>query len=76
MTTNDAYTLVQDAEEIGATWGEQEVDAWRDQHDGSMAAAPAWTRGTYCGNLPTDETRELVEAIIDLAAERVWNSYR
>ena len=76
MNTFEAYIVVSEAFAAGEEWGEQEVEAWRDQHDGSMEQAPAWTRGTYCGTLPDDTSRELVEAMIDLAAERVWDAAR
>ncbi len=77
MNTHDAYTMIQNAIEAGRAWGEQEIEAWRDSHDGaSMESAPAWTRGTYCGELPHDGTRELIEAVIDIEAERVWNEAR
>lgn len=38
-------------EAIGAAWGDDEVIAWADAHDGTMGAAPAWTMGTYCGDV-------------------------
>lgn len=74
--THDTYTTIQNAMEVGQTWGEQEIELWKDQHDGSFAGAPAWTRGTYCGELPADETRELIEAVIDITAEWAWNTAR
>ena len=74
--TYDTYKAVQNAIQVGQAWGEQEVAAWFDSHDGSMDSAPAWTRGTYCGELPDDETREFIEAIIDLSAQHIWDVVR
>lgn len=71
-----------EAKDIGSAWGAQEVELWRDQHDGSMASAPEWTRGTYCGKLPGDvamDGSELAIAIedkIDDAAKEVWDAAR
>ena len=68
--------------EIGTAWGEQEVELWRDQHDGIMDNAPDWTHGTYCGRLPGNapmdgsELSAALEAAIDNAAKAVWDAAR
>lgn len=52
--------LADELEEIGTTWGEQELEVWRDCHrnaDGSITVPmPEWTLGTYCGPLPKSST--------------------
>jgi hypothetical protein len=73
------YGAVQEALDAGRAWGEQKVELYKDQHDGAMANASAWTRGMYCGDLPgvAGETlHDTLEAIIDLEAERIWNEAR
>lgn len=58
----------------GTSWGVQEAELWRDQHDAQL---PAWTLGTYAGKLPfpNDATkRDAYELLIDLAAQDAWNN--
>ena len=58
---------------IGTAWGEQEVEAWHDQHD-EAATMPAWTMGTYAGDVPA--YGDDAELIIDHAAREVWEAAR
>ena len=37
--------------EIGRSWGCNEVECWKDQHNGTMDGAPEWTAGNYCGDI-------------------------
>lgn len=70
--------MIAECEEIGTAWGEQEVEAFRDQNDGRMP--PEWTLGTYCGPLPGGVPMNgsalaiALENAIDRAAREVWNA--
>lgn len=55
---------------LGRAWGEQEVEAWKDQHDGTMDAAPAWTMGTYCGDIDSHAGLDKADAESDDEAVR------
>ena len=71
--------LTATATDEGKSWGEEEVENWKDQHDGIFASAPEWTMGTWCGTCPdglSDEEKEAYEGAVDQAAARVWNDAR
>lgn len=84
MTTTQAHEIltadeIQDAEAVGAAWGEQEVECWKDQHDGSFDRAPDWTLGTFAGLNPhrgNDEKADAWEEIVDATARQVWDNAR
>lgn len=66
-------TMTQQLVEIGRAWGEQEVEAWRDQHGGSMSSAPDWIPGVYCGSI--EEQAGLNTADRDCDDEAVRDAY-
>lgn len=84
MTTTQARTIltadeIADAENTGKAWGEQEVECWKDQHDGSFEHAPAWTLGTFAGLNPhraAEEKARAWEELVDAAARDVWDAAR
>lgn len=70
------------ARQLGADWGHDEAECWRDQHEDGKTAPP-WTAGTYCGHNPfgqvaLDDEAEEAKRVefdneVDRAAEGAWN---
>lgn len=70
--------MIAECKNIGTSWGEQEVEAFRDQNNARRM--PEWTLGTYCGPLPGNVPMNgsalavALEDAIDRAAREVWNA--
>lgn len=65
----------------GEAWAEAEIENWELGHNDTMAGAPAWSRGQYCGDRNptddmTDEQQDEYETAIDDFAEAAWDAAR
>lgn len=69
----EANNTPNNLKDIGRQWGCDEVEAYRDQHDGTMDGASDWTMGTYCGDI--DSQAELNKADADSDDESVRDAY-
>lgn len=86
MTLERAESLLtvdqlESARAAGSAWGEQEVECWRDQHDGAMDRAQEWTLGNWCGENPLgnpadSEVADAYDLVVDFAAREVWEAAR
>ncbi len=85
MTNEITPEIRAEAEEIGAAWGQQEVELWRDQH--ADLTMREWNFCTYAGHVPMPEGLEpesdewswqhdAVYSTIDHAAKAVWDAAR
>ena len=66
---------IKECQMIGESWGKSEIWLWKAEHAEGIEM-PAWTMGTYCGDLNDFDSTEEAEKIIDAAARTAWEALR
>jgi len=74
-------TSLKSAQQAGFLYGSQEVDSWKDQHEGDFATAPAWSDFQYCGENPFDKNtqeneHDAFECVVDAVAKATWDLHQ